>query len=199
MGLANPESHRRNIMAKDARGDFYPTPVIDQGTRPGAIARLTVFVIVLTASAILIALFRERLGEAFLLGLLGILAMIGVGFLFAAAIGFVTVTPRAGGDDLSKSFVDTLGQGLLVTDAKGRVLYANKSYADLTGATSASDLRTAEALLSDNQEAASTIHRIVTPKANSGSRIRCVPASRQARAGIAPRRAASQFPVAISR
>jgi two-component system, cell cycle sensor histidine kinase and response regulator CckA len=162
MGLANPESHRRNIMAKDARGDFYPTPVIDQGTRPGAIARLTVFVIVLTASAILIALFRERLGEAFLLGLLGILAMIGVGFLFAAAIGFVTVTPRAGGDDLSKSFVDTLGQGLLVTDAKGRVLYANKSYADLTGATSASDLRTAEALLSDNQEAASTIHRIVT-------------------------------------
>ncbi len=149
-------------MAKDARGDFYPTPVIDQGTRPGAIARLTVFVIVLTASAILIALFRERLGEAFLLGLLGILAMIGVGFLFAAAIGFVTVTPRAGGDDLSKSFVDTLGQGLLVTDAKGRVLYANKSYADLTGATSASDLRTAEALLSDNQEAASTIHRIVT-------------------------------------
>lgn len=149
-------------MAKDARGDFYPTPVIDQGTRPGAIARLTVFVIVLTASAILIALFRERLGEAFLLGLLGILAMIGVGFLFAAAIGFVTVTPRAGGDDLSKSFVDTLGQGLLVTDPKGRVLYANKSYADLTGATSASDLRTAEALLSDNQEAASTIHRIVT-------------------------------------
>jgi two-component system, cell cycle sensor histidine kinase and response regulator CckA len=162
MGLVNPESHRRNIMAKDARGDFYPTPVIDQGTRPGAIARLTVFVIVLTASAILIALFRERLGEAFLLGLLGILAMIGVGFLFAAAIGFVTVTPRAGGDDLSKSFVDTLGQGLLVTDAKGRVLYANKSYADLTGATSASDLRTAEALLSDNQEAASTVHRIVT-------------------------------------
>ena len=40
-------------------------------------------------------MFRERLGDPFLLGMLGVLAMIGVGYLFATAIGFVQIAPRA--------------------------------------------------------------------------------------------------------
>ncbi len=149
-------------MAKETRGDFYPAPIVDQSTRPGAVARLIVFIVVLTGAAIVFGLFRERLGDPFLLGMLGVLAMIGVGFLFATAIGFIQVTPRSTSDELSKAFVDSMSQGLVVTDTKGRVVYANRAYADMTGASSAADLKTVEGLLSDVPEAAATIYRLAS-------------------------------------
>jgi len=149
-------------MAKETRGDFYPVPIVDQSTRPGAITRLVIFIVVLTVAAIVFGIFRERLGDPFLLGLLGVLAMIGVGYLFATAIGFVQIAPRSTTDELSKAFVDSMAQGLIVTDTKGRVVYANRAYADMTGATAATDVRTVEGLLSDVPEAAPVIYRVAS-------------------------------------
>ena len=149
-------------MARNTGGTSHDAPIIDQGSRPGPVTRLIVFTIVLALAAVVFAVFREELGDQFLLGLLGVLAMIGTGYLFATAIGFVQVSPRSAGDELSKAFVDSMGQGLLVTDAKGGVVYANAAYARMTGATSAADIRTVEALLSDNPEASSTIFRLAT-------------------------------------
>ncbi len=147
-------------MAKDTRGEFYPVPAVDKGTRPGAITRLVVFLLVLTGAAIVFGIFRERLGDPFLLGMLGVLAMTGVGFLFAAAIGFVQIASRSTTDELSKSYIDSLSQGLVVTDNKSRVVYANRAYAEMTGAAGAADLRTVETLLSDIPEAADMIYRL---------------------------------------
>ena len=65
-------------MARETRGDFHPAPIVDNSTRPGAITRLVIFVVVLTGAAIVFGLFRERLGDPFLLGMLGVLAMIAV-------------------------------------------------------------------------------------------------------------------------
>src|SRR5690606_27350416 len=130
-----------------------------QSTRPGAIVRLLTFVVVLILAAVVFVLFRDRLGDPFLLGLLGILAMIGVGFLFTAAIGFIQVAPRSSADELARSFIDTMGQGLVVADVKGRIVYANRAYADMTGAASAPDVRTLDSLLSDSPEASPTVHR----------------------------------------
>ncbi|ESX98277.1 PAS domain-containing sensor histidine kinase [Mesorhizobium sp. LNJC405B00] len=149
-------------MARETRGDFYPVPIVDQNTRPGAVTRLIVFIIVLTGAAIVFGIFRERLGDPFLLGMLGVLAMIGVGFLFATAIGFVQIAPRSTGDELSKAFVDSMSQGLIVTDTKGRVVYANRAYAEMIGAASAADLKTVEGLLSDVPEASVTIYRLAS-------------------------------------
>ncbi len=149
-------------MARETRNDFYPAPIVDQNTRPGVITRLIVFIVVLTGSAIVFGMFRERLGDPFLLGMLGILAMIGVGYLFATAIGFVQIAPRSTADELSKSFVNSMSQGLIVTDTKGRVVYANRAYATMTGATSAADVKTVEALLSDVPEASPVVYRLAS-------------------------------------
>ena len=149
-------------MARKTGGIAHDAPIIDQGSRPGPVTRLIVFTVVLALAAVAFALFRKELGDQFLLGLLGVLAMIGTGYLFATAIGFVQVSPRSAGDELSKAFVDSMGQGLLVTDSKGGVVYANAAYARMTGATSAADIRTVEALLSDNPEASSTVFRLAT-------------------------------------
>ena len=189
-------------MAKETRGDFYPVPIVDQNTRPGAITRLIVFIVVLTGAAIVFGMFRERLGDPFLLGMLGVLAMIGVGFLFATAIGFVQIAPRSTSDELSKAFVDSMAQGLLVTDTKGRVVYANRAYADMTGAASAADLKTVEGLLSDVPEASvdhlpaglRPARRPGRATASSGWRSRSGPAPNPARAGTGSRARAFSVP-----
>lgn len=147
-------------MARQTGGEIRPAPIVDQSARPGAITRLLIFIVVLIFAALVFAVFRERLGDPLLLGLLGVLAMIGVGFLFTTAIGFIQVAPRSTADELSRAFVDTMGQGLIVTDIKGRVVYANRAYAEMTGATSAADVRTVEGLLSDSPEASPTVYRL---------------------------------------
>ncbi len=149
-------------MAKDSPGDFYPSPLVDQNSRPGAVTRLVVFIVVLAISAVIFSLFRNRVGDPMLLGLLGILAMIGVGYLFATAIGFIQVVPRSTTDDLAKSFVDSMGQGVLVADPKGRVIYANRAYAEMTGASTASDVKTIENLLSDVPEASPVVLKLAS-------------------------------------
>ena len=149
-------------MPKETRNDFYPMPIVDQAARPDAITRLVIFIVVLTGAAILFGLFRERLGDPFLMGMLGVLAMIGVGYLFATAIGFVQIAPRSPADGLSKAFVDSMSQGLVVTDAKGRIVYANRAYADMTGAATAAELKAVEGLLSDLPEASSTISQLAS-------------------------------------
>ncbi|MBL8583741.1 MAG: PAS domain-containing protein [Rhizobiaceae bacterium] len=149
-------------MARDARGDFYPVPIVDQQTRPGVVTRLIIFIVVLTASAIVFGIFRERLGDTFLLGMLGVLAMIGVGYLFATAIGFVQIAPRSVTDELSKAFVDSAPQGLVVTDTKGRIVYANRAYAEMTGAATGTAVKSVEALLSDMPEASGIVSRLVS-------------------------------------
>ncbi|MGB3501113.1 MAG: response regulator [Mesorhizobium sp.] len=149
-------------MATDKSRDFYPAPIVDENTRPGALKRLIIFIVVLTISGVIFSISRNSLGDPFLLGMLGILAMIGVGYLFATAIGFVQIAPRSTSDELSKAFVDSMRQGLVVTDMRGRIVYANRAYADLTGVATAADVRTVDGLLADNPEAGPTVSRLAT-------------------------------------
>ncbi len=147
-------------MAEDQNGSLSTGPIVNQNTRPGTLIRLLIFILVLTIAAIIFTLFRNHLGDPIMLGLLGMLAMIGVGYLFATAIGFVQIAPRSTADELSKAFVDSMAQGLVVTDARNRVLYANTAYAGITGSTSTIDIKTVEGLLSEHSEAAETIYRL---------------------------------------
>ncbi|HVW57007.1 MAG TPA: response regulator [Rhizobiaceae bacterium] len=144
-------------MARETRGDFYPDPIVDQAAGPGVIARLIAFIVALTTAAFIFVLFRADLGDSFLLGILGILAMIGIGYLFASAMGFVQLAPRSTGEELFKAFVGSMGAGLVVTDLKGRIVYANRAYAEMTGAASPTDLKTVEGLLADSPEASPVI------------------------------------------
>ena len=138
------------------------TPIVDQNTRLSTLSRLIGFIIAFVICAIALIVFNDVLSHNTLLGLLGLLAMIGVGFLFALAIGFIQISGRLSSDSLARSLVDSASQGFVVTDVKGRILYANQAYADMTGAVSADDIRTIEALLSDSAEAAQIVHKLST-------------------------------------
>ncbi|MET0168803.1 MAG: cell cycle histidine kinase CckA, partial [Aliihoeflea sp.] len=137
-------------------------PIVDQGARLSTLSRLIGFIIALVICAIALIVFNDILSHNTLLGLLGVLAMTGVGFLFALAIGFIQIAGKSSSDSLARSLVDSASQGLVVTDVKGRILYANQAYADMTGAVSADEIRTIEALLSDSAEAAQIVHKLST-------------------------------------
>jgi two-component system cell cycle sensor histidine kinase/response regulator CckA len=150
----------RTGMAKGKAQTEYPMPVIDNVERPGTIARLLILGAVLIGSAAAVVLLRDQLGEPFLLGVLGLLAMIGMFYLFATVIGFVQVTPRSTGDAYSKAYIDSVQSGLIINDQKGRILYANRAYADMTGAAGSADLKTVDTIFSSEDEAANVIYRM---------------------------------------
>jgi len=154
--MANQERTRQ---APRAEAPVTAAPIDGDG-RPGVITRLVVFVVVMVICAILLSVFRDRLGQPFLLGLVGIFTMIGAGYLFATAIGFVEIGPRTEGDRLAKALVDSMDEGVVVADARSRLVYSNRAYAAMTGAAAAADIRAPSAILGAEPEAADAVWKL---------------------------------------
>ncbi|TCD10943.1 cell cycle histidine kinase CckA [Oricola cellulosilytica] len=130
------------------------------GGRPNAAFRLLVLGIASLGAAAFLFFFRDNLNDAFLLVMLGVLAMVGVFYLFASAIGFVQVAKSSRPEDIGRSFVDAMDEGICILDEKGGIVYANSAYCGLTGAASLEDLRTPETVLSKHDDAANAVYRL---------------------------------------
>ena len=135
-------------------------PLVDRSQRIGGVGRLIVLAFGLVGISIGFALVSPDRAQPFVLGLLAILAVIGVITLLAGAIGLVRFAGRGQEDSLGKDVIDAMGEGLVVTGADGRIVYANRAYADLTGATEARDVRALERVFLGNADAAEAIYRI---------------------------------------
>ena len=90
--------------------------------------------IVLVGAAVALLFIGRANAEPYILALLAVLAMVGVFLLFALAAGMLRVTGRESGNPLVKAVVDGASEGTLITDARGRVVYANAAYLELIGA-----------------------------------------------------------------
>lgn len=134
--------------------------IIDQETQAGNILRLLVLGFGLIAAATLFFVFGDRLGEAFRLGLLGIFAMVGIFYLFASVIGIIRIAPRSTNNEMSRVLLDSASEGTLVSDSRGRIIYANKAYADICGAAGPDEVRALATVLSSHPEAYETSERM---------------------------------------
>ncbi|MBZ9937606.1 response regulator [Mesorhizobium sp. BR1-1-16] len=135
-------------------------PVIDRGGRTGGIGRLVVLAVVLVAVAVAGAMLPPSSAQPFIFAVLGILAVLGVFTLFAAAIGLVRFGGQIPRDDLARGFIDSMTEGLVISDREGRILYANGAYADLIGADDESDVRVIERVFSGDQAASEALYRL---------------------------------------
>lgn len=136
-------------------------PMINRPERSGSIGLLIGLAVLLIGAAAGFAMMDRTAAQPFILALLGILAVVGVFCLFAGAIGFLRLSARPGeANPLASAFMDTLEDGALITDVEGRLVYANKAYADLTGAASAADIRVVERVFSSDPDAADAIFRL---------------------------------------
>ena len=138
----------------------YQMPVVDRGVRPGTVMRIVLLAIVLTASAIAFVIFKNELDNEIVLGILGVLAMVGIFFLVSSVIGFIEVMPQSRPDELARAFLDAHEDGTIVTDRKGRIIYANAAYGALTGAKNSAGIQSLETILSRNREATEAIYRL---------------------------------------
>jgi two-component system cell cycle sensor histidine kinase/response regulator CckA len=143
---------------KQAAG--YQVPAVDNSHRPGLIIRVVLLALLLIASAAAFIWFQKDLENEIVLGILGVLAMAGIFFIVSAVIGFVEVMPQNRADLIPRAFIDGHPDGTIVTDRKGRVIYANAAYSRLTGAKSATELLTLETLLSRNRESTEALYRL---------------------------------------
>jgi len=135
-------------------------PAIDRGERSGGIGRLALLAVLFVVAALGLALLPPRLSEPLVFVLLGLLAVIGVFALFALAIGLAKIGGKAPRDELARGFIDTMTEGLVMTDREGRILYANRAYADLVGAEDERGVRVVERIFSGDQAASEAIYRL---------------------------------------
>ena len=136
------------------------TPLVNRGARGATVIRIVLLALVLLGVAAAFVVFQHALDNEVVLGLLGILAMVGIFFIVSSLIGLVEVMPQSRSDELARSFLANHPDGILVTDIKGRVVYANAAYGRMTGAASGRTVQSLEALLSRTRESTEALYRL---------------------------------------
>ena len=149
-------------MTRLQQGGNYEAPLVDRGARGGTILRILLLALVLIGVAVAFVFFQHALDNEVMLGILGILAMVGIFFLVSSLIGLVEVMPQSRSDELARGFLANHPDGILITDPKGRILYANATYGRMTGATKAKNVQSLEALLSKTRESTEALYRLTT-------------------------------------
>src|SRR5579859_4459942 len=120
---------------------------IDRSTateRGGSVILVLLVAGLLVAAATAIVVLGRSNAEPYILAFLAVLATVGVFSLFALACGILRLPATGAVSPLTKSVVDGAFDGVVVTDADGRVVYANAAYLDLIQASDLNDMRPVE-------------------------------------------------------
>ena len=106
-----------------------------------------------------LAVAQENVGLV-LIGLVAVLAAVGALSLLGFAFGFFTMSEASPADPVSLALIDALDEGCALVDRTGRVIFANKTYCDLTGSATVSTAMAPEGLFSHAPEAAQSMFRL---------------------------------------
>jgi len=126
----------------------------------GPVGRLIIVVCGLIGVAIGFMLVDGEQFEPIMLGLLAMLAIIGVAMLLLLALGLVRIGVRKATVDVPRGYLDSLREGVLIADDAGRALYANPAYRVLTGSEGDDEVRPVDRVFADDPKAAEAIYRV---------------------------------------
>jgi two-component system, cell cycle sensor histidine kinase and response regulator CckA len=150
-------------MAAETNNDPMPEPLVahEPARRGGSI----VLVLLVAAGIIAVAVWLMTIGRAqaqpYILGVLALLATIGLFNLFAFAAGIIRFSDRKADDPVMSRIADQSHDGLAVTDARGHVVYFNAAYLALTGATGGQDVRPVERVFIGNPDVSEAVFRLL--------------------------------------
>jgi two-component system cell cycle sensor histidine kinase/response regulator CckA len=132
----------------------------DRTGRAGSPGLVLLFAACLVAPVVAFSILPKDAAGTLVIGLLTLLAVIGIFGLFGYAVGFLQFSGQAQRNDLTKLVCDSGPEGLIVTDGDGKILYANETYMQLSGAGEASQLKAVERLFSGPADVSEAIYRL---------------------------------------
>ncbi len=138
-----------------------PTPATidhtDRGANPGL---LVVMAVCLLGVIAIFSFLPPGQGAKVLFWLITLLAIGGVVALLLFTFGILQLAGQSARNDTTKAIADTNTDGLIVTDAQSRILYANEAYRALSGARGIADLRVVERLFSGTSDVSEAVYRL---------------------------------------
>ncbi len=133
---------------------------IDRSEQPGRVGLLLMLAGLLVGAAIGLSFVANEQAQALIVWLLALLAMAGVFFLFALAIGAIQLSGGSARDDITRAIVDGGPDGVLVVEDGGRLIYANASYLRFAGGDSFSNLAPVERIFVGSPEVSEAVYRL---------------------------------------
>jgi two-component system cell cycle sensor histidine kinase/response regulator CckA len=127
----------------------------------GSIGLVLLIALLLMGAAGGILFIGRANAQPYILAILAILAMVGVFLLLALAAGILRAPGREAASPLLKAVVDSASDGILVTDANGRVVYANGAYLTLVAASDADDVRPVERVFIGDPGVSESVYRLL--------------------------------------
>ncbi len=148
-----------------AETDSHPSTGPFSAHEPARRGGSIVLVLLVAAGIVAVAVALMTIGRAqaqpYILGVLALLAMVGLFNLFAFAAGIIRFTDRASDDPVMGRIADHAFDGLAVTDPKGHVVYSNAAYLTLTGAGSPQEVRPVERVFIGNPDVSEAVFRLL--------------------------------------
>src|ERR1051325_2859961 len=149
------------------------------GERGGSIGLVLAVALLLVGSVVALLFIGRANAQPYILTLLSALAVIGVFSLFAGAAGILQLTGREARDTFLDALPATAPDGIVVTDEKGRLVYANPAYLKLVDAVDADDVRPVERVFVGDPQVSEAIYQLAKAarEGNSPQREVRVPAA----------------------
>jgi two-component system cell cycle sensor histidine kinase/response regulator CckA len=138
-----------------------PTGLPERQRRGGSILLVLLVAGGLVAAAVVLMTIGRAQAQPYILGLLSVLATVGLFNLFAFAAGIVRFADRTADDPVMARVPDLAPDGLAVTDPGGHVVYANSAYLSMTGAASVQEARPVERVFIGNPDVSEAVFRLL--------------------------------------
>jgi two-component system cell cycle sensor histidine kinase/response regulator CckA len=148
-------------MTADTDSDLPPPPAHEPARRNGSIVLVLLVAGAIVAAAVAFMTLGRAQAQPYILGLLALLAMVGLFNLFAFAAGIIRFADRIADDPIMRPIADHAFDGLAVTDARGHVVYTNAAYLALTGAATPQDARPVERVFIGNPDVSEAVFRLL--------------------------------------
>jgi len=127
----------------------------------GSIGFVLLIALLLCAATVGLIVIGRAHAEPYIFALLAVLATVGVFVIFALAAGLLRGPARDRATPLLKAVLDGADDATLVTDAGGRVLYANAAYRKLMASISGGELRSVERAFVGDASVSEAIYRLL--------------------------------------
>ncbi len=127
----------------------------------GSIGLVVLTGVVLASAAAGVLVIGRANAHAYILSVLAFLATVGVFLLFALAAGILRAVRPDSVTPLLGPLVAGASEGILVTDAGGRVAYANPAYLSLTGGTGTEAARPVERVFIGDPGVSEAVYRLL--------------------------------------